>query len=207
MAVSAYVGWLGRVPGTAKDSSRGVDLVSYQDLDLGSQVYKTEAQLVLATDRIPLRVDLWGAWASESILSLDSTSSVFASDRRPAYVEYQDLWTGSSELLAEGDASWRIADQAIHSGLLDLYFNRLLIDVGLRGAYFQAEFLASCYARVSLDAGTGIGALGGVGLRAFSEVYARLSETNPSRIFGWRLGIQTSAGSGASQLRGESGGL
>ncbi|MGA2548449.1 MAG: hypothetical protein ABSF43_18055 [Rectinemataceae bacterium] len=207
MAVSANVGWLGRIPGTVIDSSRGIDLVSYQDFDLKSQVYKTEAQLVLATDTVPLRIDLWGAWASECILSLDAASPVFTADRRPAYVEYQDLRTGSSELLAEGDASWRIADQAIHSSLLDLYFNRLLIDWGFRGAYFQAEFLTSCYARVSLDVAAGIGALGGIGVRAFTEVYACLSETNPSQMFGLRLGIQTSAGSGASPLRGESRGL
>ena len=201
-SASAYVGWLGRVPGTAANSSRGIDLVSYHDLDPGRLFYKTEAQLVLATDRVPLRLDLWGAWANRDILSLASTSGVFAADHRPAYTEYQDSRTGTSGLLAEGNASWRLADQAIHSSVLDLYLNRLLIDTGFRGAYFQAEFLASFYARLSLDVAAGIGALGGVGVRAFAEGFARLSETRANGIFGLRLGIQTNTDAGAASRRG-----
>jgi hypothetical protein len=200
-SLSGFIGWFGRIPGAAKSTSRGIDIVSYHDLDIASQTYKTEAQLVLASDAMPLRLDLWGAWASLPILYLDSSSAVFSADWRPAYFEYQDTHTDKTDLIAEGNAAWRIADQAIHSSLLDLYFNRLLIDLGYRGAYFEGGYLQSCYARLSLDIAAGVGDLGGVGLRVFAEAFARLSELDTNRRFGWRLGIQTSADAGTA-LRG-----
>ena len=202
VAASAQAGWLGRIPGASTDATRGIDLVSYHDLDIRTQTYKTEAKLVLATDTLPLRLDLWGAWANAGILSLDSTGPVFATDHRPAYAEYQTLRTGAAPMLAEGNGWCRVVDQSVGSSVLGLYVQRLILDAGLRGAYFKEEFLSSCYARVSLDLAVGVGALGGLGLRAFAEGFARLSETNGARILGWRLGIQTNAEAGPAARKG-----
>ena len=140
---------------------------------LASLTYKSETQLVATYDRIPLRLDIWGAWASSSILKLDATSAVFASDHRPPYVEYETLNTGSSDLLIEGTLAYRLADQALHTNVLDLYFNRMLVDVGFRGVYFQNGVLDSCFARLSLDLAAAQGLAYG-SARAFGEIYARL---------------------------------
>jgi hypothetical protein len=202
---SGLVGWEGRLPGTAISTSRGVDFLSYNDLDIASRTYKTEAHLIAAYDAVPVRLDLWGAWARSPILKLDSTSEVFSSDHRPPYVEYATLDTGNSDLLVEGTAAYRIADQAIHANLLDLYFNRLLIDIGLRGAYFQDQVLDSCFARLSLDIAAAQGLAYG-GARVFAEVYARLEGTSQSELYGWQIGIQTNADAG-TWIRPGKGGL
>lgn len=186
---SGLVGWEGRLPGVAVSTSRGIDLLSYHDLDIASLTYKSETQLVAAYDRIPFRLDIWGAWASSSILKLDATSTVFPSDRRPPYVEYQTLNTGSSDLLIEGTLAYRLADQAIHTNLLDLYFNRMLVDIGFRGAYFQDGFLGSCFARLSLDLAAAQGMAYG-GARAFGEAYARLDGSSFEKAIGFRFGYQ-----------------
>jgi len=81
---SALLGWFGRIPGVEASTARGIDLVSYHDFDVASRTYKTEEHLVASLDRAPLRLDLWGAWASSPILRLDSASPVFSADRRPA---------------------------------------------------------------------------------------------------------------------------
>jgi len=41
-----------------------------------------------------------------------------------------------------------------------------------------------------------------VGVRAFAEGFARLSETRANGIFGLRLGIQTNTDAGAASRRG-----
>jgi len=188
---SAYTGWEGILSGSAKDSGRGFDILSYHDLDIASREYKTEAHLAAAIESPSLRLDLWGAWASEPILRLDSTSSVFSSDRRPAYAEYESLREGEAEKLFEGALSFRLADQAIHANLLDLYFNRILVDLGCRGAYFRGEALSSAFARISLDIGAARGMAAGV-LRLFAEGFERFSGRDSDSAFGWRLGIGAS---------------
>jgi hypothetical protein len=198
---SALVGWLGRVPGVAASTSRGLDLVSYHDLDIASLAYKTEAHLVASYDRAPIRLEIWGAWASSPILKLDSTSTVFSGDRRPAYAEYEALDVSSSNLLAEGAIAYRLANQAIHSNVLDLYFNRLLIDVGFRGAYFRNEMLGSSFARLSFDLAAADGMAAG-GLRVFGEAFVRLNVSSSNDIFGWRLGLQLDTDSG-TPMKGE----
>lgn len=209
--VSALVGWEGRIPGVAVSTSRGIDLLSYHDMDLASLTYKSETQLVATYDRIPLRLDIWGAWASSSILKLDATSAVFASDRRPPYVEYETLNTGSSDLLIEGTLAYRLADQALHTNVLDLYFNRMLVDVGFRGVYFQNGVLDSCFARLSLDLAAAQGLAYG-SARAFGEIYARLDGSALVEAIGFRLGYQLSVDEGtplraASLRRQIAGGL
>jgi hypothetical protein len=194
---SGLLGWEGRLPGAAVSTSRGIDVLSYHDLDIASLAYKTEDQLVAAYDRVPLRLDIWGAWATSSILKLDATSTVFSSDRRPAYVEYETLNTESSNLLVEGTLDYRLADQAIHTNLLDLYFNRLLVDIGGRGAYFQNTVLSSVFARLSFDLAAAQGRLYG-DVRVFSEIFARLDVSSPNDIVGWRLGCRISTDAGTS---------
>ena len=186
---SGLAGWEGRLPGVAVSTSRGIDILSYHDLDAASLTYKTEAQLVAAYDRVPIRLDLWGAWAGSPILKLDSTSTIFSADHRPAYVEYEALDTGSSDLLVEGTLAYRLADQAIHTNILDLYFNRLLVDIGFRGAYFQDEILESSFARLSLDI-AGAQGLAYAGARIFGEVFARLDGSSFVDAIGFRLGLQ-----------------
>ena len=189
---SGLVGWEGRIPGIATGTSRGLDLLSYHDLDLASSTYKTEEHLVAAYDRVPFRLDLWGAWASSPILKLDATSTVFSADRRPAYVEYETLDSGSSDLLVEGTLDYRLADQAIHSNVLDLYFNRMLVDIGVRGAYFQAGLLESAFARLSFDIAAAQGMVYG-GARAFGEVFARLDGSSINQAIGFSLGFRLDA--------------
>jgi hypothetical protein len=186
---SGLAGWEGRIPGIATGTSRGLDLLSYHDFDLASSTYKTEAQLVAAYDRVPIRLDLWGAWASSPILKLDATSTVFSADRRPAYVEYETLDSGSSDLLVEGTLDYRLADQAIHTNVLDLYFNRVLVDIGFRGAYFQAGLLESAFARLSLDIAAAQGMAYG-GAAVFGEVFARLDGSPIDQAIGFRLGFR-----------------
>jgi hypothetical protein len=124
----------------------------------------------------PIRLDAWGAWASESILEVDAKGEVFTSDRRPSYYEYETMESASSDLLG-------------------LYFNRLLIDLGLRGAYFPGEALSSSFLRLSLDLGAAFGALP-VAARFFGEAFARFNVSDSEDIFGWRLGLLFDSDSG-----------
>jgi hypothetical protein len=200
-AASAIVGYRGRLPGAAKGSTRGVDIISYHDMDLGGSVYKAEAHATAALDEPSLRLDLWGAWATEPILRLDSTSSVFSADRRPAYVEYQSLETGSCSLMAEGSFSFNLANQPIHADILGLYFNRLLVDSGCRGAYVSGDreaFLSSAFARLSLDLGAAAGAAAG-SVRSYVEGYIRLDGSELAEAIGLRLGLQLNVDSGFSE--------
>jgi hypothetical protein len=194
---SALVGWFGRVPGSAASSSRGFDLASYHDLDIATLAYKTEAHLVAAYDGPRLRLDLWGAWASSLILRLDSASEVFSADRRPGYVEYETLRDLSSNLLVEGTLAYRLADQPIHANILELYFNRLLVDVGCRGAYFRDEALGSSFARLSLDVAAAQG-MAAAALRFYGEAFARFNVPSWSDSLGWRFGIQFGTDAGTS---------
>ncbi len=186
---SAWLGLYGRVPGRAWESARGLDVTSWHDLAVESSVYKTEAQVLLSADALPLRLELWGAWATGRILGLDASSAVFAADRRPAYVEYQDLAADRESLLAQGDLSLRLAAQRIGADVLGLYLRRLVVDAGYRGAYVSGGYLQSCYGRLSLDLGLGFGATGGLPLRAYAEGFARLSDLAAGERLGWRLGI------------------
>jgi hypothetical protein len=206
----AYSGWnatasafallFGRIPGAAASTARGIDIVGYYDLDLASLVYKAEGRVTASCDRVPLRLDIWGAWAPSPILRLDSTSSVFTADRRPAYVEYGSLVDSSSGLLVEGTIACRLADEAIHSSVLGLYLNRLLVDAGFRGAWFRDEALSSSFARISLDLAAAQG-MAAAGLRAYGEVFARFSVSSPRDMLGWRLGILLDADSGTPVKR------
>jgi hypothetical protein len=189
---SALLGWEGISGGLSELSARGVSATLYQDLDIASLAYKAEGHFAAAYDRVPLRLELWGAWASASILSLDAASPLFAVDRRPAYAEYAATIAGSGSYLAEGSLSLHLADQPIRSSFLGVYMNSLLVDLGCRGAWFREEFLASAFARASLDVAAAIG-MGAPSFRVFGEAYARLSETDPARIFDLRLGIDWSA--------------
>jgi hypothetical protein len=197
---SGLLGWEGRLPGAAVGTSRGIDLLSYHDLDMASLTYKTEAHLVAAYDLVPLRLDLWGAWANWPILKLDSTSTVFAADHRPAYTEYGTLDTASSDFLVEGALAYRLADQAIHTNLLDLYFNRLFVDIGLRGACFRDEFLSSAFARLSLDIAAAQGMAYG-GACVFGEVFARMNVSSPNEMVGLTLGFRLLGTSAGTSLR------
>lgn len=211
LSASAVAAWLGRIPGAAKSSSRGLDLTSYHDLDLGSRIYKTEAALTLAWDALPVRLDLWGAWANARILSLDAQSPVFSADRRPPYVEYEGITgpaSGPASLLAEGSAALRLADLGLHTNLLGLYLNRFLLDLGYRGAWTESAYLQSSFLRLSLDSAAGIGALGSaLRLRLFAEAFARLSVADPNQVLGWRLGFQTSTDAEMAARRGARRGL
>ncbi len=187
-AASLWIGWEGRIVGPWSSAARGADIVSYHDLDLGSATYKTEAELVLSIDRPALGLDLWGAWSTSPILRPDASSRVFASDRRPAYAEYSALDIGESRACLLGAASWRMADQPIRSEFLGLYFSRLILDAGYRGALFGDEYLDSLFARASFDVATALGAAGGIGLRLFAEAYARLDGSALEEAVGFRLG-------------------
>jgi hypothetical protein len=197
-AISAALGLYGRVYGTATSTSRGLDLISYHDVEIDGLAYKTETHLIAAYDIFPLRLDVWGAWANKPILKLDATSEVFSSDRRPAYVEYAALDTSSSDLLVEGTLAYRLADQAIHTNILDVYFDRMLIDIGCRGSYSQAAVHSSSFARVSLDVGAAQGMLLATP-RLFGEGFVRLdSSLAEDQRFGFQIGFQTSADAGTS---------
>jgi hypothetical protein len=185
---SLYAAWKGRTIGPYKSSGRGLDLIGYYDLELDEATSKVETDLIASLDRPALRLDLWAAWADHPILRLDSTSKVFSSDRRPSYYEYADSGRGAADLCVQGTASWRLADQPIRSEILGLYLNRLLLDSGYRGAYFDGEYLQSCFARASLDLSAGVGALGAVGFRIFAEAFARLDGGAPADALGFRLG-------------------
>jgi hypothetical protein len=200
-AASAIAGYKGRVPGAAKGSTRGVDIISYHDMDIGSSVYKAEAHATATLDEPSLRLELWGAWATEPILRLDSTSSVFSADRRPAYVEYQSLETGSYSLIAEGCFSLNLAREPVHADVLGLYFNRLLVDSGCRGAYVSGDreaFLSSAFARLSLDVGAAAGAAAG-SVRTYVEGYVRLDGSELADAIGLAIGLQLDLDSGFSE--------
>lgn len=197
-AASAALAWSGRDYGAAKSASRGLELRSYHDLAFPSLQYKTEGHLVAAYDRVPLRLDIWGAWATAPILRLDSTSPVFASDRRPEYVEYGELDSSSAGALVEGSLGYRLFDQAIHTDILGLYFNRILVDLGYRGAYLNETFHASSFVRASLDLGAALGMAAGQA-RLFGEGFVRLDPSlSAMQLLGARFGYQTSADAGAS---------
>jgi len=198
---SALLGWFGRIPGVEASTARGIDLVSYHDFDVASRTYKTEEHLVASLDRAPLRLDLWGAWASSPILRLDSASPVFSADRRPGYVEFASLRPSSSNLLVEGTVAYRLADASIHSNLLELYFNRLLVDLGFRGAWVQGETLCSTFARLSLDIAAAEG-MAFAGARVFGEAFARLDGSSLAQAYGLRIGLQLSGDAGTPMKGG-----
>jgi hypothetical protein len=218
---SAVAGWKGRIAGVAKSASRGFDFLTYHDFAFGSLSYKAEAHLVASYDRVPLRLDVWGAWANAPILDLASSSEVFASDRRPAYAEFatlsekDPLYGIRSDFLVEGSLAYRLADQAMHANLLGLYFDRVLVDVGYRGAYFSDTVLSSSFLRLSVDAGAALGRVAGV-FRFFCESYVRLSAVmdamkseeamkalTAADIYGLRFGIQYDMDAGTfSSLEG-----
>ncbi len=197
---SGLLGFEGRTQGSAISTSRGLDLMNYCDFDLESRYYKVESRLVAAYDRVPIRLELWGAWANGRILRLDSSSGVFSSDRRPQYFEYGGLYADSAELIAEGSFAYRLADQGIHADLLGLYFNRLLVDVGCRGAYYRGSILDSSFARLSLDLGAAEGMAAITG-RVFAEGFVRLSVDDPDEAFGWRIGLQLDTDAGTQFRR------
>ena len=197
-ALSAAIGLYGRVYGTAASTSRGLNLISYHDVEIAGLAYKTETHLIAAYDTVPFRLDVWGAWANKPILKMDATSEVFSSDRRPAYFEYATLDTSSSDLLVEGTLAYRLADQAIHTNILDFYFNRLLIDIGCRGSYTQAAVHSSSFARVSFDVGASQGMLLATP-RLFGECFVRQdSSLAVDKRFGFQIGFQTSTDAGTS---------
>jgi hypothetical protein len=107
---SANLGWDGITRGASESSARGLSMMSYHDLDIATLAYKTEARFSATIESPPLRLDLWGAWATSPLLTLESTSPAFVADRRPAYFEYATTRTGSSAALAEGSLSLRLAD-------------------------------------------------------------------------------------------------
>ena len=178
--------------GDAEHLSGPRPCLSYDDYELGTMTDKIEAELVASYDRFPLKLDLWGAWASESILRLDSTSSVFSSDRRPAYLEYQTYDESSERALEEGCLDWQLADLAIHHNVLDIYFNRVLFDVGGRAAYFDDTFLSSAYARISFDTAAAVGMAAGE-LRLFGEFFYRLNEATPLKAIGFHFYLQATS--------------
>ena len=197
-AAAALFGYKGRVPGSATGSTRGVDIMSYHDIDIGSATYKTEAHVTASLDGPSLRLDLWGAWATDPILKLDSTSPIFSGDRRPAYAEYQSIVTDSYSLIVEGTFSLNLANQPIHADLLGLYFNRLLLDAGCRGASVsgsQDALYSSAFARLSLDVGAAEGAAAG-SARVFAEGFARLDGGELADAVGYRFGLQLSTDAG-----------
>jgi hypothetical protein len=189
---SGLAAWLGRIPAAMPSTYRGLDLVCYDDYELGTGTDKLEGELVASYDRFPLKLDLWGAWASASILRLDSTSQVFTADRRPAYCEYQAYDESSVRSLAEGCLDWQLADLAIHHNVLDIYFNRVLFDIGGRAAYFDDTFLSSAYARISFDTAAAVGMAAG-GLRLFGELFYRFNETSPLKALGLRFYFQATS--------------
>jgi hypothetical protein len=187
-AFSAWVGLDMKTTPPWKGRAQGLELMSYHDLALGLGVYKTETNLKCSLKNPALSLDVWAAWASMPILRLDAASSVFSSDRRPGYVEYGALDLGAESMLVQGEAGWRLADQGVYSEILGLYLNRLMLDTGYRAELFGSEYLDSLFARLSFDVSTPLGALGGIGLRLFGEVFVRLDGSPLDTAFGWRLG-------------------
>jgi hypothetical protein len=184
---SATLAWKGRVQGAERYSSRGIDITNYHDFSLASLDYKTEAHLRASLDSPSLGLDLWAAWADAPILRLDASSEVFSADRRPEYFEYRtsELEGG---LLAEGSASWRAVNQEIRAELLGLYFNRMLLDAGLRAAWFAGSAFASAFARISVDLAAPVGMLS-VSPRVFCEAFCRLDGSAFADAAGIRVGV------------------
>ena len=199
---SGYLAWTGRITASGERRARGLDITSYHDLEIRSLTYKTEANLTASIESPALRLDLWGAWANAPVLSLDSASDVFSGDRRPAYFEYKSLVASKSNLLAEGALSWRLANEAVHSGLLDLYVNRFFFDAGLRGAFTSGAtggdgngFYSSAFARASFDLMAAEG-MYSAKARVFAEAYIRFDGSAPIDAVGWRINYQTSTDPG-----------
>jgi hypothetical protein len=190
--LSARVAWNGIVSLARDRNGRGLAFEAFQYLDAASLAEKTEAHLAASYDRFPVRLDLWGARASSSLLRLDGTSDTFLRDQRPAYFEYAGLRTGEAPWLVQGALSLGLANQAIRSALLHAYLNRVVVELGLRGAWFRDEALASAFARASLDIGAAAGMAAGV-LRFYAEGYTLLTEAEPLRSWGFRVGVSTSA--------------
>lgn len=186
---SASAAWKGFLPGAAKNTSRGLSLSSFHDLELTTATYKTEAHLAASLDSPSISLDLWGAWASQPILRLDALSEVFAADRRPAYYEYSGM-DASESFLAEGCASYRAINQELYAELLGIYASRILLDAGLRAAVFGNEAFASAFSRVSLDLSAALGEFAWI-LRLYAEEYCLLDGGDPADSMGFRFGIVT----------------
>jgi len=187
---SASLSWTGRGTTRPGDFAAGIDVFNYHDLDLASLAYRTEAGITAALASPALRLELWGAWANVAVPGLDSSAGLFASSRLPGYPEFADLLGATTDLLAEGELRFRLANAAIHAGLLDLYLNRLLLDTGLRAATTAASFQASAFARLSLDTGLASGLLS-ASTRVFIEGWWRSEEGNPLGTPGFSLGMTT----------------
>jgi hypothetical protein len=187
---SASLSWTGRGTTRPGDFATGIDVDSYHDFDLASLAYRAEAGITAALASPALRLELWGAWANIAAPGLDSSTGLFASSRLPGYPEFADLLGATTDLLAEGELRLRLANAALHAGLLDLYVNRLLLDAGLRAATAAGSFQASAFARLSLDAGLAEGLLS-ASSRVFIEGWWRSEEGNPLGSPGFSLGMTT----------------
>jgi len=187
----ASVSWTGRGTTRPGDFAEGIDVFNYHDLDIASLAYRTEAGIAAALPSPALRFELWGAWANVAVPGLDSSAGLFASSRLPGYPEFEALAGTATSYLAEGELRFRIANVAVHSALLDLYFNRLLLDAGLRAATAAGSFQSSAFARLSLDTGVAAGMLAAT-MRAFAEGWWRSEEGNPLGTPGFTLGMAAS---------------
>lgn len=187
-AASANVAWTGRGQARPGDFASGIDFYNYHDFDFVSMTYRTEAGFKASLRDPALFVEAWGAWASAPVAGLDSTGGIFPSSHMPGYLEFAALTGSTTSLVAEGELRFRLANAAIHSGVLDLYLNRLLFDAGLRAATAAASFQASAFLRLSLDSGMAMGMLAGT-MRTFAEGWWRSDEGDPMGVVGFTLGV------------------
>jgi hypothetical protein len=185
---TASLSWTGCGTARPGDFATGFDIYSYHDLDVTSLAYRTEAGVTASLASQALRFELWGAWANVAVAGLDSSAGLFASSRLPGYLEFAALVGATTDYAAEGELRFRIANVAIHSAVLDLYFNRLLLDAGLRAATAAGSFQTSAFARLSLDSGTAVGMLAAT-MRAFAEGWWRSEEGEPLGTPGFTLGV------------------
>jgi len=187
---SASISWTGRSTARPGDFAQGIDIDNYHDLDIATLSYRVEAGVTAALASPATRFELWCAWANVTVPGLDSSTGLFASSRMPEYLEFAALVGTTTDLLSEGELRFRLANVAVHSGILDLYFNRILLDTGARAATAAGSFQASAFARLSLDSGMAAG-MAGATMRVFAEGWWRSGEEDPLGSIGFSLGMSS----------------
>ncbi len=129
---------------------KGFTVTAYYDYQPVTNIYKTEASLWWYPPVVPLSLRLSGGYSFWRVFTLGGVSGVFGYTHYPVYREYASD-TNVSDFTVNGEATLPVFNWEIQQGpgLFPLYFKRLYLLAGYRGAYLE-RYVQSVFARAEL---------------------------------------------------------